>query len=408
MARRPSQRQTLQLETLETRQMLSGAGGSAVSVATEVAPTAEKQYMLELVNLLRTKPSEAAQRLTSKLAPSTVATLDHYNVDLNQVRQRITNVQPRQPLAWSNQLGSAAQSHSDDMATRGFQSHTGSDGSSPDQRMERAGYKGRKTRENAFAYAESVDQAMQAFTFDWGVQNLGHLRNMTDPDSSADDSLKEMGVGVADSSRPGFAKVVTQKFGLRDQSPSYLLGVAYNDLDNDRFYTPGEGQGGVQIDVTDSQGQTIQTLSGDAGGYQIPLTPGTYTLRARVDGQVVREETITMGRQNQKIDFVLNELTPIPSQPTTPPVAEAQTIAPPKKTRESQQRQTRTESNTTPTTKPVTAAEPKVVETETNSQPQTPTQPESSNLQDEALEAMFLESSDSITNWSTWSYSDRV
>lgn len=43
-------------------------------------------------------------------------------------------------LAWQNQLASAAREHSLDMACNGFFSHTGSDGSSPFDRIQRQGY----------------------------------------------------------------------------------------------------------------------------------------------------------------------------------------------------------------------------------------------------------------------------
>ena len=65
------------------------------------------------------------------------------------------------------------------MVNNQYQSHTGSDGSSPDQRMEQAGYTdASSTGENAYAYSTSVDEAMQAFLLDWGVSDQGHRRNL--------------------------------------------------------------------------------------------------------------------------------------------------------------------------------------------------------------------------------------
>lgn len=314
MARRPTRRQTPGLESLETRQLLSGG----------VAPTAEKQYMLELVNLVRTNPRAAADRLTSNLSRQTRDTLNFYGVDLAAAKDAIANVRPRQPLAWNDALGQAAEDHSRDMADKGFQSHEGSDGSTSDQRADRAGYgRRRKVIENAFAYAESVDQAMQAFTLDWGVAGRPHLRNMTDPDGTDADSAKEIGIGIVQSGRPGFAKVVTQNFGLREDGPTYLLGVAYSDNDHDDFYTPGEGQGGVTIELTDDRGQVVQTTSGEAGGYQIPLAPGHYRLRASLDGRDIRRQDVTIGTQNVKVDFDLTDPWSPPADPAPAPVAVA-------------------------------------------------------------------------------------
>src|SRR5437764_768751 len=57
--RRPTFRRTLRLESLESREVLSAGG-----------PSAQAQYMLEMVNLARTNPQAAAQRFTSNLVPT--------------------------------------------------------------------------------------------------------------------------------------------------------------------------------------------------------------------------------------------------------------------------------------------------------------------------------------------------
>jgi hypothetical protein len=320
MARRPSTRRALNLETLESRQLLTAG----------VAPTAEKQYMLELVNLVRTKPAEAAQRLRDKINPSTKDTLDYYGVNLDAVSRDIAGRATRQPLAWNDALGNAAEGQSRDMADNAFQSHTGSDGSTPDVRMSRAGYKdATKSAENAFAYSESVDQAMQAFAYDWGVADRGHLRNLTEPGDDAENTFKEIGIGIVNSNKPGFGKVITQDFGRRADGPSYLLGVAYKDDNQDRFYTPGEGRGGVEVDVTDDQGQTQTTFSGEAGGYQIPLNPGHYRVTAKVGGRAIRSQDINLGAQNVKLDFILSDAATETPEPVSTPTPRAQNNAKP-------------------------------------------------------------------------------
>src|SRR5436305_310639 len=129
---RPALRRTLTLEHLETRQVLSAGG-----------PSATAQYMLELLNEARTNPGAAAERVTSNLDPETVATINYYNVDLNDVKQRIASAAARPPLAWNDQLARAAQGQSQDQANTGIQSHTGSDGSDLNTRLDRVGYTNR-------------------------------------------------------------------------------------------------------------------------------------------------------------------------------------------------------------------------------------------------------------------------
>src|SRR4051794_37113373 len=101
-------RRTLRWESLESRELLSGA-------------SSEQQYMLQLLNLVRTNPAVGAQRLLSNLDTDTVNTLKYYHVDLQQVKNTISSTPAQPPLAWSDQLGSAAQKHSQDMANTAVQ-----------------------------------------------------------------------------------------------------------------------------------------------------------------------------------------------------------------------------------------------------------------------------------------------
>lgn len=295
MAKRSS-RTRFAVESLESRQVLSAA------------PTAELQYALELVNLTRTNPGAAAERLTANLSSVTRETLSFYNVDLAREKRDIASAKPRQPLAWSETLAAAAEKHSRDMAERGFQSHTGSDGSSPEDRTRAAGYADAiRQAENAYAYADSVDQAMQAFTIDWGVADKGHRRNLLEQSTRLDDTFKEIGIGMATSRKLGGTKVMTQKLGVRKDAPAQLLGVAYTDRDRDNFYSIGEGQGGVTVELTGPNGQTQRVETSPAGGYQIALTPGRYRVRAFQGDREIQSREVTINKQNLKLDFLLSE-----------------------------------------------------------------------------------------------------
>ena len=220
---RPRFRRSLRFETLESRELLSG--GIA-------APTDQEQYMLELINQARMNPQAAAVSVTSNLTPDVSATVAHYNVDLNATEQAIASAPAKPPLAWNPDLAAAAQAHSQDMATNQFQSHTGSDGSTPDQRMQQAGYtNASSTGENAFAYATSIDEAMQAFLIDWGVSDAGHRRNILQPDVSSSDAYQSVGIGIASTTNNSTVGplVITQDFGSQPNQPAELVGVAYYD-----------------------------------------------------------------------------------------------------------------------------------------------------------------------------------
>jgi len=110
------------LAQLEPRLLLSAA-----------YPCGYEQYMLELVNRARANPAAEVVRYDGSYwtgAP-----------DLNEGLPAGTiSPEPKQPLAFNPRLTDSAQRHAQWMLDTGIFDHTGSDGSSPDERMAEAGY----------------------------------------------------------------------------------------------------------------------------------------------------------------------------------------------------------------------------------------------------------------------------
>ncbi|ODA69342.1 MULTISPECIES: CAP domain-containing protein [unclassified Streptomyces] len=101
------------------------------------------------------------------------------------------------PVKVNPTLTEAAQDHSDDMAASGSMSHTGSDGSSPADRITRAGYNWSTYGENV-AYGYSTPEQVMA---GW-MASPGHKENILNC------AFEEIGVGLA---QPG--DYWTQNFG---------------------------------------------------------------------------------------------------------------------------------------------------------------------------------------------------
>jgi uncharacterized protein YkwD len=293
-------RRTLRLESLESRELLSSGG-----------PSAQEQYMLELINLARTNPSQVADRISSSLDANDRATIKAYGTDLNTELSSIRSSTPVQPLAWNSTLARTAAGQSQFQADSGVQTHSGPNGASLEQRLDSAGYTDRSADgENAYAYANSVDHAMKAFLVDWGVESRGHRGNLLQPNTPAEHTYDEVGIGIVGTS-PGSKVgpfVMTQDFGRKQDAQAELVGVVFDDQDGNHFYTPGEGRGGVTIEVDDASGQKVAgTTTWDSGGYQIPLAPGSYEVSAVVNDQVVRSQGVTIGSDNVKVDYDLSQ-----------------------------------------------------------------------------------------------------
>ncbi len=121
---------------------------------------------------------------TSNSGSTTVSPLAQQVVDLtNQYRVAAGCA----PLTVSPQLTAAAAAHSQDMATNNFFSHTGSDGSTPWQRIRRTGYSYSTAAENIAAGYRTAEQVVQGW-----YNSDGHRSNMLNC------NLREIGVAYAD------------------------------------------------------------------------------------------------------------------------------------------------------------------------------------------------------------------
>jgi uncharacterized protein YkwD len=92
-------------------------------------------------------------------------------------------------LTLQNQLGTAAELHSQDQAANGYLDHTGSDGSSPGDRLRRAGYSASTWGENVYSGRATADAAFAAWR-----SSSGHNENMLGS------NFTQLGVGRAQGS----------------------------------------------------------------------------------------------------------------------------------------------------------------------------------------------------------------
>ncbi|WP_159718837.1 CAP domain-containing protein [Geminicoccus flavidas] len=249
-------------------------------------PTADEQYLLELVNIERAKAGV-------------------------------------QPLAFDLNLNSAADSHTAWMLATDTFSHSGAGSSNVGDRIEAAGYTGWNT------WAENI--AMQSVGGPAGLRDEAdrmHVGLMNSPGHRANilnGNLREIGIGLQSGEyKGGTAAMVTEVFG-RQGGPAILTGVAFKDADGDKGYDPGEGLGNVTVKVTGSGGSfTTQTMA--TGGYQLDLAAGSWTVTFSGNG-VSQTRQVTMGTQNLKLDASGTGATPAPEpEPTptpTPPPAPA-------------------------------------------------------------------------------------
>ena len=277
--------------------------------------SAQEQYMLELVNRMRMDPAGELNRLVDSLDPihsddpDVDAAIDYFNVNGNVLASDWALLTPAAPLAWSLPLHDAALDHSKAMIAADLQSHHLPGEPSLSNRVQNAGYtQFGYIGENVFAFAESVYYGHAGFAIDWGNDKYGlqdpagHRNNIMNAD------FEEIGIGIVaenDSRTDVGPLVITQDFGWRyGTADAWLLGVVFDDANADAFYTPGEGLAGVTVAVDSGHG-IVTTTSMTAGGYQIAVAPGTYSVTFSGGGlstSVVR--TVSIDADNVKLDVL--------------------------------------------------------------------------------------------------------
>ncbi len=258
-------------------------------------PTALDQYLLELINRARMDPTAEAARL---------------GIDLNQgLSQGQITTAAKQPLAFDTVLADSARGHAEWMLETDTFSHTGVNGTDPGDRIEAAGYQ----LTGSWRWGENISWRGSTGAAEDQVKSLetqndalfkspGHRVNILQ------DDFREVGTGiVAGDFKQYDALMVAENFG-KTGSAVFLTGVAFDDLNDNDFYTPGEGRGGIKVEAT-LQGSgkpvVLTDTTGDAGGYDIAAAPGTYSVKFSGGGLTAPVvQTVTLGSENEKLDLI--------------------------------------------------------------------------------------------------------
>ena len=117
---------------------------------------------------------------------------------------------PAAPVRWNEVLARAARAHSEDMARNNFFGHNSRDGTSPSDRVLRAGYDFGGTAENIAAGQMTAEAAMAGW-----ISSPGHCANLMDAEYT------EMGAALVSNRQSSMGAYWTQVFGapMASRSP---------------------------------------------------------------------------------------------------------------------------------------------------------------------------------------------
>lgn len=284
-------------------------------------PSAQEQYLLELVNAARANPAAEGQMLANVSDPEILRYYQYYHVGTSQLVSDFNGYAAKPPLAFNSALNASSRNQSLYMASAGVQTHNSADGSTFDKRITAQGYEWSGVGENIYAYSTDVFFGHVGLMADWGVPSLDHRANVMNYEGGYP-TYREIGISCVLSSLKGFGPlVITQDFGTpRDSSVAYLTGVVYQDGNGSGNYDEGEGLANVTITP---DGGNFYAVTAAAGGFVIPLpTSGSGTLTITASGGPLgspRTKTVayTAGT-NVKVDFTTAD--PASAAPTVPTV----------------------------------------------------------------------------------------
>ena len=280
-------------------------------------PSAIEQLTLEFINQARLDPRGEFGRIilgTNPLVtpdPDVTSALNFFNVDIDELRAQLQQLDSAPPLAWNSQLNNAATAHSQLMIDFDDQEHQLPGEPGLGARVTAAGYNWSTVGENIFAFTENAFHGHAALFVDWGLtatgiqQPPGHRNNIMNP------VFTEVGIGIIRENDAGTDVgpfVQTQDFATRPDYVPQFLGVVYDDQDNNDFYSIGEGLGGIRIRVDPvGPGATTSVKTPNAGGYAVEPSsgPGQYILIFSGTGlDAAVRARVVMGSENVKVDLV--------------------------------------------------------------------------------------------------------
>ena len=117
------------------------------------------------------------------------------------------------------------------------------------------------------------------------------------------------------------ADVLTQDFSYHESIGPFLTGVAYDDADEDDFYSPGEGLADVTIIAFQAGTNTEEasTVSIATGGYVLALPAGSYDIIITGSLGTLTRDNLVIEDINIKLDYTSDTLIPSDDDPGDDP-----------------------------------------------------------------------------------------
>ncbi len=259
-------------ESLEHRRLLA------------LDPTPLEQEMIQLTNRFRSDPANEYGRLIKVDAPiqspdaEVTSNLTYFKVDSSMLKSELSRLSPSPPVAWNEIMQNLATTQNGTMISKNSQEH----------------YPGLATKLNAMGVPIEAGTSQNAFynnlgvgktpffvhsayVIDWGTGGSGGMQPDRGHRSNMLNALYNQTASAITAQPSSLAN--TQFFAKVSSAQKMAVGAVFEDKNKSGWYEAGEGVGGVQIVFEGTAGR-FATASMTAGGYQMVLPAGSYTVTA--------------------------------------------------------------------------------------------------------------------------------
>ena len=243
-------------------------------------PDGNEQQMVWLMNRARSDPAQEGVWLATEDDPDIAAARTYWGVDVTVLQNEFAAIPAKPPVAFDVRLYNAAKAHSDYLISTDTQSHTGQF-----DRIDAAGFEYTSAAGIVYSYSDHTVYGHAGFNIDWGpgtdgTQDPPGHRNAI---MSVNADYTNVGYAVVAESnsvtRVG-PQVITGNLcyaaSSADHYNRFLVGTVWTDSNGNEQYDPGEGIGGVRVEL--DQGDFF-AVTANSGGYAIPVTAaGDYVV----------------------------------------------------------------------------------------------------------------------------------
>jgi len=281
--------------------------------ADGVHPDGNEQEMIWFMNDARANPAAEGVWLATSNESDIANGRNYFNVDVGLLQSEFSGYAAKPPAAFDLRLYNAAKAHSEYLISSNDQDHDGQF-----QRITDAGFSYTSGRGNVFSYAYSALYAHAAFNIDWGTDNPPDGDGMQDGRGhrmaimSVDGAYTNVGIAMVADNDPNndvgplvtTGNYVGANTGQSDHFNRFIVGTVWEDLNENGRYDAGEGRGGVTV-MPDSG--TYYAVTGDSGGYAIPVNAGSYQVSFSGSGMMTGHHSVTVGADSALLDHMAED-----------------------------------------------------------------------------------------------------